>query len=407
MYKLCPLKARRATPRTFSTCARFASLLAFEISTALLAPVARADPVATTAYVYNACNNAAINGLSAANFDGLIASYNQTGQPVAPSGNGRYVLSFDGSQTSVITANINGFQLNGQVFTNQALLTYAMQPTPGCGAHPASPIVNLETIDGPGLNASATATINPNSNIITGSRIGWGDMTGWFPWTGPIGGSHGQKVTHTYKKPGSYTISFNYFWTTPGAGGNVNSATVSRTVAIANTATISPSSVIKGAYLRFDNSVQGKDGNEHYWVYLYLGPGSSNPPVQVNDFSDPPGAFGTFAYGEDNKGGQNYATGHPAAEYLNVGNSTTFSDLVNRGGHLLIDFHGQFGGLHHNSDWKTGVVLEFQFKEGSCIVTTNGPIAVHVDDGKSRATWRTNFSVSANASSGGCAGTFR
>ena len=142
-----------------------------------------------------------------------------------------------------------------------------------------------------------------------------------------------------------------------------------------------PSAKLKAAVLHFDNSVQGKDGTEHYWVYVYAGSANDN---QIAGFS----------YSKNDQGGQDYGTGHAAKETFEWTKPISYGDLLKQGGHIRIDFHGTFGGLHFNSDWKTNVALDLIFDDGATrTIHTRTPFNIHVDHNNPSASWSGNFKL--------------
>jgi hypothetical protein len=141
---------------------------------------------------------------------------------------------------------------------------------------------------------------------------------------------------------------------------------------------------LEGGTITFDNAVQGKDGNEHFWVYVHSGTGTAT-------------TVATFAYTKDNQPPNSYSKGSQAKETLNVSSSITAADLIDQGGNLEIDLHGQFGGGHDNSDWQTGITLKLIFTDGTYSVVTSGPQHFHVDNSKAYAKWTGQFRLSSGA----------
>jgi hypothetical protein len=114
-----------------------------------------------------------------------------------------------------------------------------------------------------------------------------------------------------------------------------------------------PVATLTGATVQFDNISSGKDNTENYWLYLIPG-GVTNAVASFAEASYP----GTNPIGYS----QNQQVG-PLS--LNIVTSPpTFSVFgPQAGGSLQIAVHGNFGGLHNNSDWKTGVVLNLTFQD--------------------------------------------
>jgi C1A family cysteine protease len=134
------------------------------------------------------------------------------------------------------------------------------------------------------------------------------------------------------------------------------------------------------AVVTFDNCCQGKDTTENYWLYLYAGSGNTN-------------LLGTYVDDNSNQNGLDYDQGHSATVNLSIDNPITYQELVTTGsGNMLIALHGNFGGLHFNSDWKTRITLNLIFDNGATYtVNSNGVVDTHTDHNHTSTTWVGNF----------------
>jgi hypothetical protein len=203
--------------------------------------------VAVPATVTNAATKAPINGLSAINFEGLVAAPGQTGQPVTPQGNGQYVLAFDDTQTSRITCNVFGFLPESVTYTNQKSLSFAMPPEQGF-------TVQFQLTSGGPFTAPANVqvfidTIGAVLPLRSGS-ISWGDgASSNVDVTSINEGSAGTNASHIYGLGGSFTLTCTI---TDSRGVTASASTGVTIAAPARPIPTPPPPIAWGASLQYD-----------------------------------------------------------------------------------------------------------------------------------------------------------
>jgi len=134
---------------------------------------------------------------------------------------------------------------------------------------------------------------------------------------------------------------------------------------------------LRGVIVGFDNSGQGMENQDNYWLYMRTGHSGNN-------------VIGNFAYQNQNQG---YGNGQKVTNRLVLTNSQiTLSQLQSQGGQLEIDRHGQFGGFHDNSDWNTGISLTLVFSDGTQMPVTWPLQKMHCDNSKPYLKWVGYFS---------------
>lgn len=118
--------------------------------------------------------------------------------------------------------------------------------------------------------------------------------------------------------------------------------------------TPTPGSVLIEATVEFDNISSGKDNTENFWLYLI-----PSGTVKTNAVA----TFAEASYPGPNSIG--FSQNQAVIEPLSIGQPPpTFSAFTPQaGGSLRIDVHGNFGGFHNNSDWKTGITLNLTFQQ--------------------------------------------
>jgi hypothetical protein len=139
----------------------------------------------------------------------------------------------------------------------------------------------------------------------------------------------------------------------------------------------SPGAILTAATVTFSNISSGKDSSLNYWLYLFPGGVSG-----VNN------AAANFA--ENSFLG--YNQNQPVPNNLSITTvASTFSDFAPQaGGSLLIALNGNFGGLHQNSDWRTGIILNLTF-QGTSFSITWPVIDLHADESNPSQNYTFNF----------------
>jgi hypothetical protein len=287
-------------------------------------------PVAIPTNVTNANTQAPINGLVAANFDGLIAAPNQTGQPVTALGNGDYILAFDGSQTSLITCNVNEYAPDTLLWTNQASLDFSIQPQ----SAPGNFFVRLTSLTPTGkLFAPATVFISFQfsgsgfTSPLATASTNWGDGT--VDDVTNLAGDAGIAAHHEYIIPGSYVITYS------GAlqNGSAASGTVQVSILASPISGIPVSAIQNISATSWTNRVdiftQGVDPAALYdafgngaapWTWENLGGILVGPPAAV---SWGPNRIDIFTQGTDNALYHTYGNGAAPWTWERIGGILT------------------------------------------------------------------------------------
>jgi hypothetical protein len=218
----------------------------------------------------------------------------------------------------------------------------------------APPVISpsAENVDCTSSPISVTIT-EPTPNAVV-----FYTTDGTTPTAPPTG------TTQQYLQPISVPVSAGTSTTVQAIAQTISTPTISSAISSATYTCTQPAAqfpsagaTLTGVTVTFDNSGGNKDATENYWVYLFPGgvtPGA-NGAGNVASFSLPGGGYPANPVP--------YSQGTPVTDQLSVGTATFSNFAPQSGGLLQIVVHGNFGGLHFNSDWQTGISLTLTFQD--------------------------------------------